>query len=444
MAELPSFFLASALAVYLHLRSRHCAKQPAPPPGIIITSIHLYPVKSMRGHSVARCELDAAGLKNDRRWMVVCGMPAPGGVALFLTQRSTPALATITPHVLGAAALAAVQGLRAGASAAEALAAAAQGSLAPLSASDAAAALLLCLDPAAAQPPAGTAPWVLVPLLRARAAPQPALRSVQVWKSTVTECVDQGAEAAGWLSAVVGQPARLVYQDPEHAASQRATVSSYVALPTALNPAAHEAAGAHRGDWWGRLQAAAAAALLAPLWRLASSNQSPGTSFADGFPLLLASENSLADLNARMAQPMGMERFRPNVVVAYSAAAAPWLEDTWAALSVGSGGGGSGASFAGVKRCSRCSITTTDQVTGQRGAHAATGGSTDEPLDREPLATMATFRASAEGSGRGGVGGVFFGMNLMLVGPPQGSLWGTVAVGDAVRVTRTSSTIGPL
>src|SRR5918994_2271907 len=39
-------------------------------------------------------------------------------------------------------------------------------------------------------------------------------------------------------------------------------------------------------------------------------------SFTDGFPFLLISEESLADLNRRLAEPLPMNRFRPNLVVA--------------------------------------------------------------------------------------------------------------------------------
>lgn len=37
------------------------------------------------------------------------------------------------------------------------------------------------------------------------------------------------------------------------------------------------------------------------------------TGFADGFPMLLAAEESLEDLNSRMAEgeSIGMDRFRP-------------------------------------------------------------------------------------------------------------------------------------
>ena len=37
-------------------------------------------------------------------------------------------------------------------------------------------------------------------------------------------------------------------------------------------------------------------------------------SFADGYPVLLASTSSLDDLNARLDEPVPMDRFRPNLV----------------------------------------------------------------------------------------------------------------------------------
>jgi uncharacterized protein YcbX len=39
------------------------------------------------------------------------------------------------------------------------------------------------------------------------------------------------------------------------------------------------------------------------------------TSFADGFPFLIAAEECLQDLNTRLLQPMTMERFRPASIV---------------------------------------------------------------------------------------------------------------------------------
>ena len=92
-------------------------------------------------------------------------------------------------------------------------------------------------------------------------------------------------------------------------------------------------------------------------------------SFADGYPILLISEESLADLNDRLSLPIPMNRFRPNLVVA---GAAPYAEDGWEAIEIG------GMTLRVVKPCPRCAITTTDQVTGERG--------------REPLRTLATHR----------------------------------------------------
>ena len=49
-------------------------------------------------------------------------------------------------------------------------------------------------------------------------------------------------------------------------------------------------------------------------------------SFADGFPLLLAGQSSLDELNLRLEAPVEMRRFRPNLVVRGAAA---YAEDEW-------------------------------------------------------------------------------------------------------------------
>ncbi|HEY5940229.1 MAG TPA: MOSC N-terminal beta barrel domain-containing protein [Gemmatimonadales bacterium] len=91
--------------------------------------------------------------------------------------------------------------------------------------------------------------------------------------------------------------------------------------------------------------------------------------FADAFPFLLISEESLADLNRRLADPLPMNRFRPNLVVV---GAEPYGEDGWGRIDIG------GVRFQIVKPCERCLVTTTDQATGERG--------------KEPLRTLATYR----------------------------------------------------
>jgi uncharacterized protein len=118
-------------------------------------------------------------------------------------------------------------------------------------------------------------------------------------------------------------------------------------------------------------------------------------SFADGFPFLLISEESLADLNRRLADPLPMNRFRPNLVVA---GAEPYAEDGWDRIEIG------GVRLRMVKPCARCVVTTTDQTTAQRG--------------KEPLRTLATYR-KVEGE-------VMFGQNVV----PEGR--GHLRVGDQV------------
>jgi hypothetical protein len=123
-------------------------------------------------------------------------------------------------------------------------------------------------------------------------------------------------------------------------------------------------------------------------------------SFADGYPLLIASEESLADLNTRIiangGKPVTMNRFRPNVVVQGGAA---FAEDTLGNFTIGS------AAFRGAKPCIRCQMTTTDQRTG-------------EILGPEPLRTLATFRNSPSGAQ--------FGMNLLV------TQTGALRLGDAI------------
>jgi uncharacterized protein len=70
--------------------------------------------------------------------------------------------------------------------------------------------------------------------------------------------------------------------------------------------------------------------------------------FPDGFPVLLGSLGSLADLNARLAVPIPIGRFRPNIVVS---GAAPWAEDCWRRIRIGD------VLFRVVKPCDRCIVS---------------------------------------------------------------------------------------
>jgi uncharacterized protein YcbX len=118
--------------------------------------------------------------------------------------------------------------------------------------------------------------------------------------------------------------------------------------------------------------------------------------FADGWPALVISTASLADLNARLFDPLPMNRFRPNLVVD---GVAPYAEDGWRRARVGD------VAIVGRKPCFRCAITTTDQETGERG--------------QEPLRTLAGYRRAPSGD-------VAFGMNVGFEGA------GRLRTGDTV------------
>ncbi len=217
-----------------------------------VASLHVYPVKSCRGITVDSVRFTETGPEWDRRWMIV----RPSG--LFITQRSHPAMATIAVAIDGGRLRLSAPGR------------------APL-------------DVATAHDgPSGP---------------------VTVWSS---QClgIDAGDAAAHWLADVLGEPLRLVRQDP---AKQR------LADPEWAGPEPHP------------------------------------VSFADGYPLLLISCASLDELNRRLEVPVPMARFRPNIVVEGVAAHA---EDAMASFRAGP------IVLRGVKHCVRCAIPTTDQETG--------------------------------------------------------------------------------
>lgn len=174
---------------------------------------------------------------------------------------------------------------------------------------------------------------------------------VRVWHDQV-EAVPVGESADAWLERAIGVPCRLVFF-PEDVLRQ---VDRRYAF------------GGER------------------------------TAFTDGFPLLLIGQGSLDDLNRRLATPLPMRRFRPNLVVAGAPA---YAEDSWRRIAVG------GIPMRVVKPCSRCAITTVDPQTGRFSG-------------KEPLATLATYRK------RGNQ--VYFGQNLIHEGQ------GRLCVGDRVII----------
>lgn len=167
---------------------------------------------------------------------------------------------------------------------------------------------------------------------------------------------DQGEDAARWLTAFAGRELRLVRFDP---AQRRASDPAWTDGLAALNH------------------------------------------FSDGFALLAISLASLADLNARLATPLPMDRFRPNLVLD---GLPPYGEDQLEDLVAGN------VRLRRAKPCARCRITTTDQATG-------------EVQGEEPLRTLKIFRWDPL------LKGVMFGQNMFVVAGVDEQL----RVGQALR-----------
>jgi uncharacterized protein YcbX len=183
--------------------------------------------------------------------------------------------------------------------------------------------------------------------------PNTRMHHVKLWRESIP-AHDAGPAAAAWLSQALGTNCTLVH----------------LASPTA-RPA--DPAYARPGEM---------------------------VSFADGFPILLTTRESLADLNTRLPSPVEMLRFRPNIVLEGAEA---WAEDTWRRIRIG------GTVLRVVKPCDRCIMTTIDPATAER------------PDPEEPLRTLKTFRRDARGR-------VLFGQNVI---PETG---GDIRAGDAVEI----------
>lgn len=100
------------------------------------------------------------------------------------------------------------------------------------------------------------------------------------------------------------------------------------------------------------------------------SDWKPEVRFSDGRPLLLLNTKSLEDLNSKLANPVGLDRFRGNIVYQGKEA---FEEDAWSRIRIGD------VVFSQPKKCSRCKIITIDQRTG------VSGGA-------EPLKTLGSYR----------------------------------------------------
>ncbi len=172
---------------------------------------------------------------------------------------------------------------------------------------------------------------------------------VRVWDDVV-KAWDMGGLAAQWFTDFLGSPLRLARFDPE---VERLSDPVRTGGVKALN------------------------------------------AFADGYPVLVTSTASLADLNQRLVAaghaPVAMDRFRPNLVLDGLPA---WDEDHLHEIDIDTGAGI--ATLRLVKPCVRCSIPDVDPTTADTGTAVAQ--------------TLATFRADPRMNG-----GLTFGVNAIVV-----------------------------
>ncbi len=182
-------------------------------------------------------------------------------------------------------------------------------------------------------------------------------RRVRIWKHEAA-AIDAGDDAADWLLALMGEPMRLV----------RVVEGELI-----------EADPAYAG---------------------------PGPNpinFSDGYPILMISRASLEDLNRRLPAPLPMNRFRPNIVIE---GVAPYAEDAMTVFRFGR------VALRGVKHCTRCATTTTDQQSGAR-----------DPR-QEPLRTLRSYRYDRK------LKGVAFGQNCTI----KGGVGEALAVGAELEI----------
>mgnify|MGYP003664041085 FL=1 len=181
----------------------------------------------------------------------------------------------------------------------------------------------------------------------------PAYKPLQIWKDTL-EGQRCGAAADAWFSRYLDEPVELLY----------------------LGVESHRQRASHPGLAEGEL------------------------SFADGYPLLLISQASLDDLNQRLVNPVGMEQFRPNLVLK---GCEPFAEDGWQRIRIGE------VIFELAKPCSRCILTSIDP------------DSAEVDAEQQPLATLAHYRKGEDGQ-------VYFGQNLIALNRGKISLYDEVGV----------------
>ncbi|WP_129843613.1 MOSC N-terminal beta barrel domain-containing protein [Streptomyces sp. RFCAC02] len=222
-----------------------------------VASLTTYPIKGCAGVTAPVMHFVPAGAENDRVFMVVDGEGA------FRNQRHHPELALLRPAV-------AADGAR------------------------------LTVEAPGLEP-------LDIPVVRTGP-----VRGVTLFGKPFGG-VDQGDEAAAWVSEALGAPRRLVRVPPDHARE--------------------------------------------------TDGLTPGTSgYADSSAVHLLSEPSLHELNTRIADgggaPLPMDRFRPNIVI--TGWPEPGTEDRILEAVIG------GVRLGWTKAAGRCVVTLVDQAKGLR------------------------------------------------------------------------------
>lgn len=321
----------------------------------LVSALHIHPVKSLRSVSVMSTSVGPLGLDGDRCLMVVKASPSSAysdpnkPTHRFVTQRQVASLATIKTSL-------------------------------PTTFDDGSDKTIIRLSVELD----GSKKSIHVDVSESLLTKCPMRYRAGLWDDTV-EVVDVGDEAAQFVRNVIAQDsdrtARQLYGDVRVVSfipgvTHRELDARY------LPPAAF--------TWTGGV---------------------PRTTLNDGFPVLVACEASLEELNRRLAErgkdPIPMSRFRPKIVIKGSK---PFEEDTWKSILIRDGKGGKGTVLHIVKGCPRCKQSCTDQLTGER--------------SEEPLETMAAFRALGTSKED-----VYFAQNTV----PHGD-GGVVSVGDDVIV----------
>jgi len=222
-----------------------------------VESLHYSPVKSGKLLCSSKLEFVQHGVKNDRRWLVV---DESGD---FYTQRKHPQMALLEARVEQVG------------DGKESLALAGRG---------------------------------MAGKFECQKASSSNIRTVRVWSSQI-RAIDEGEDAAQWISEFIGEPTRLV-RCFDH--SERIEEFGNDATPIA---------------------------------------------FQDDCPVLLISQESLDDLNKRLPNPVEMDRFRPTVVV--SGLGGPYEEDRIETVEIGN------VKYRLMERKTRCSLITVNPKTGK-------------------------------------------------------------------------------